>query len=517
MALRPLDPAIVNAYQPPKFNMPDPLQDVAVMEQIKNARMSRQIREQDLASENESRTFLTDIQNQIKQGGGPPLRDAVLQMYAHPNLKIRQAAGAIQEHLDRVDRLAEYAKLNPEEQQVAPTIGATTSRVIAPQLSLLEIGPEGAAPGTFKNAPSRMPGATVGTAERGSNVSPAAAAPTNALIPEEFKQKIQNELARAEQFARFYETQALRDPKEYKDAAKQAREQVNALRKMQSIEPNRLLMLGDVSMMTPPAPAAPSSLSRLIAERDALALNDPRRAIYDAEILKQTTHPAPVNISLSQSAEKSFGSALAGALAKSDVDLRDAALNAPEAAGNANRILEVLSSGNIIAGPGAEWKLKTAKLLNASGLPGFIGKDNTELISNTEQLQKSLASQTLDSIKTSGLGAGAGFTNADRDFLEKAKSGNIDMTPETLRRTAELARRSAEATAEKWNTRVRQIPKSAVQGTGLSVEPVGLPSKFESRKAVASQPTMTATNPKTGERIESSDGGQTWNPVGGKK
>jgi hypothetical protein len=49
-----------------------------------------------------------------------------------------------------------------------------------------------------------------------------------------------------------------------------------------------------------------------------------------------------------------------------------------------------------------------------------------------------------------------------------------------------LARRSAEATAEKWNTRAKQIPTSAIQGTGLSVEPVKLPSKFEARKAVAS-------------------------------
>ena len=466
------------------------------MEQIKNARMSRQIREQDLANENESRIFLTDIQNQIKQGGGPPLRAAIPQMYAHPNPKIRAAASGIQEHLDRIDRLAEYEKLNPEDQPVAPTTGATTSRITAPQLSLLETGPEGAAPRTFQNAPPGMAGVTVGTAERGSNVSPAAAT-SNALVPDAFRQQIQNELARAEKFARYYETQAAKDPKEFKDAAKQAREQVNNLRKMQSFEPNRLLMMGSESMMTPPAPTAPlapSQLSRLIAERDLLAPNDPNRKIYDAEILKQTTHPAPVNISLTQSAEKSFGSALAGALAKSDVDLRDAALNSPEAAGNANRILEVLSSGNIIAGPGAEWKLKTAKLLNASGVAGFVGKDNTELISNTEQLQKSLASQTLDSIKTSGLGAGAGFTNADRDFLEKAKSGNIDMTPETLRRTAELARRSAEATAEKWNTRVKQIPKSAVEGTGLSVEPVNLPSKFESRKAVASDIPQAAVD-----------------------
>jgi hypothetical protein len=482
MALRPLDPAIVNAYQAPKFNMPDPLQDLAAMEQIKNARMSRQIREQDLSSENESRTFLTNIQNIIEEKGGPGLRDAVLQMYAHPNPQIRAAAGGIQGHLDRVDRLAEYAKLNPEE-PTQPVTGATTSRVTAPQLSLLEAGPEGAALGTFKNAPSRMPGATLGTIERGNNFVPTTETSTNALIPEQFRQQIQNELARAEKFARYYETQAARDPKGFKEEAKQAREYANSLRKMQSFEPNRLLMMGDVSMMTPSAPAAPlapSGLAKLLAERDALPDNDPRRKIYDAEILKQTTHAPPVNISLTQSAEKSFGSAFAGALAKNDIDLRDAALNTPEAAGNANRILQTLSTGNVIVGPGAETKLKIAKLLN------IVGRNNDEIIANTEQLQKGLASQTLDSIKTSGLGAGQGFTNADRDFLEKARSGNIEMTSETLRRTAELQLKAAEATANKWNTRVKQIPKSAIEGTGLSVEPVALPSKFEARKAVTS-------------------------------
>jgi hypothetical protein len=98
----------------------------------------------------------------------------------------------------------------------------------------------------------------------------------------------------------------------------------------------------------------------------------------------------------------------------------------------------------------------------------------------------------LDSIKTSGLGAGNGFTNADRDFLEKAKSGNIDMTSQTLRRTAELQLSVAQATANKWNTRAKQIPKSAVEGTGLSVEPIELPSKFEARKTVASDVPQAA-------------------------
>jgi len=223
------------------------------------------------------------------------------------------------------------------------------------------------------------------------------------------------------------------------------------------------------------APSAPTDLAKLQAERDALIKKNPKDPLiaeYNARIKQITTHPSPSVTNVNVSTEKAYGGALASGLAKSDIEMRDAALSAPDAANNANKILEVLSKGNIIAGPGAEWKLKAAKLFN------IVGKNNDELIANTEQLQKGLAAQTLDSIKTSGLGAGAGFTNADRDFLEKARSGNIEMTPETLRRTAELAHKSAQGTASKWNARVQQIPKSAIEGTGLSTEQVSVPGLY---------------------------------------
>jgi hypothetical protein len=220
---------------------------------------------------------------------------------------------------------------------------------------------------------------------------------------------------------------------------------------------------------------APTDLAKLQAERDALIKKNPKDPLiaeYNARIKQLTTHPSPSVTNVNVSTERAYGGALASTLAKSDIEMRDAALSAPDAANNANKILEVLSKGNIIAGPGAEWKLKAAKLFN------IVGKNNDELIANTEQLQKGLAAQTLDSIKTSGLGAGAGFTNADRDFLEKARSGNIEMTPETLRRTAELAHKSAQGTASKWNARVQQIPKSAIEGTGLSTEQISVPGLY---------------------------------------
>jgi len=71
MALRPLDPTIVNAYQAPKFNMPDPLQDVAAIEQIKSGRVARQIHEQQLAQLQQDRLALDEMQKKITEAGGP--------------------------------------------------------------------------------------------------------------------------------------------------------------------------------------------------------------------------------------------------------------------------------------------------------------------------------------------------------------------------------------------------------------------------------------------------------------
>jgi hypothetical protein len=470
----PLNTNLLRA--PAGIEMPDQLSRMATVEQIRSsqanqetARLNQQARELELADKEEAKTILNQVSSQIKSDEDlPKARSLITGLQSHPNKIVREVGAQLRKDLDLFDAEEKYALAHPGTVKVG-ALG----------------GPNG------QPAPVN-------------NIAPQTGV-TNALIPDAFQQQVNVERENANRKARYWETQALRDPK-FAPQAKEARDQANKFSGIQEFGQGKLLMAGGVSMLTP---EQKSALSQLIAERDALPANDPTRKIYDAKILQTTTHPAPVNVNVST--EKAYGGALAGALAKSDVDLRDAALSTPEAAGNANRILETLSKGNIIVGPGAETKLKIAKLLN------IVGKDNDEVIANTEQLQKSLASQTLDSIKTSGLGAGNGFTNADRDFLEKAKSGNIDMTSQTLRRTAELQLAVAQATANKWNTRSKQIPKSAIQGTGLSVDTVELPSKFEAKKATASQSVMTATNPKTGERIESSDGGQTWNPVGGKK
>jgi hypothetical protein len=232
----------------------------------------------------------------------------------------------------------------------------------------------------------------------------------------------------------------------------------------------RIAGAADISMKAPPS--APTDLARLQDERAKLMPGDPRIAQYDAAIRKATNFAPPITVNVSN--EKKYGEHFASKVAEGDVVLRAAAQEAPAAAENANRILQTLATGKSIVGVGADIKLGIAKLLN------IAGADNAEIISNTEGMVTSMAQNTLNAIKTSGLGTGQGFTDKDLKFLEAAKSGSINFQPDTIRRLAELSHKAAEATADKWNSRAREIPASAIQGTGVSLEPVRVPKRASS-------------------------------------
>jgi len=215
--------------------------------------------------------------------------------------------------------------------------------------------------------------------------------------------------------------------------------------------------------------APKTDIGKLIFERDKLPADDPRRKTYDAAIAKATTHAPANNITLST--EKSYGGEYGKKTAESDINLKTAAEAAPTLAENSNRISQILKSGKVFTGTGAEFKLQLAKALKLAG-----GTEN-EAIANTETLISSLASQTLGNIKSSGLGSGQGFTDKDREFLQAASAGTITLDNKSLQRLSDLSYRSAVATADKWSKRVKEIPKSVLEGTGTSTEPVSVPSR----------------------------------------
>ena len=205
--------------------------------------------------------------------------------------------------------------------------------------------------------------------------------------------------------------------------------------------------------------------------------------------------------SVTVSTEKKYGEQFAGKIADSDSNKLGAAEKAPQLAESANRIINLVSQGNLFTGPIADVKLNIARALNV------VGASNDEKIANTEALIAATGQSTLDAIKGAGLGTGQGFTDKDLKFLQGIAGGAITYTPQTLTELATLQHRVATRSVENWNRRFKEIPKSATEGLGIQAVPNVPP---------LSPGAIFAVNPTTGARIQSTDGGKTWKPAGAK-
>ena len=202
------------------------------------------------------------------------------------------------------------------------------------------------------------------------------------------------------------------------------------------------------------------------------------------------------------STEKKFGEQFASKMADADIAKMATAEKAPQLAESANRIIDLVKQGNVFTGPVADVKLNIARALNVAGA------SNEEKIANTESLISATGKSTLDAIQSANLGTGQGFTDKDLNFLKGIAGGTIQLTAQTLTELARLQHQTAVRSADAWNKRAKQLPKTATEGTGLSLDPIKVPPLSPS--------AIFARNPKTGERRQSLDGGNTWTPVGGK-
>lgn len=174
--------------------------------------------------------------------------------------------------------------------------------------------------------------------------------------------------------------------------------------------------------------------------------------------------------SVNVNADKSYFGNVAEGMAKNDVAAIEAGRSAPERVATARRVKEILSR-NPITGTGAEARLAINKALATAGIV-----DGTN-VADTEVLASSLANQALDAIKTSGLGGGNGFSNADRDFLERARAGKIDMNSQSLARLADLNERAALASVQRANSIIETLKKSPQSGSmAQQLQPIQIPS-----------------------------------------
>jgi len=183
--------------------------------------------------------------------------------------------------------------------------------------------------------------------------------------------------------------------------------------------------------------------------------------------------------SISVSTEKKYGEQFAGKMADRDDAKMSAAEKAPQLAESANRIIGLVQQGNLFTGPVADIKLNIARALNVAGA------DNDAKIANTELLISATGQSTLNAIKDAGLGTGQGFTDKDLNFLKGIAGGTITYTAETLMELARLQHLAAVRSVDAWSTRLKQIPKSSIEGLGISTEPIKVPPLSSVTKGAA--------------------------------
>jgi hypothetical protein len=249
-------------------------------------------------------------------------------------------------------------------------------------------------------------------------------------------------------------------------------------------EETRKNILTLAQITAPKPPELPASYREyMLAKQDPV---NPYQGSY-VQYQQDLRRAGATNVSLST--EKSYGGALAGEVAKSDAAKFEAANVAPRVIDTVNSTRQLLDSGNVITGIGAQQRLDLARF---GQLLGVTGKNTNEVVANTQQLFANRAQATLDSIRSSGLGAGQGFSNKDREFLENARLGNITYSPEALKRQLTIEENVAKATIDSWNTRLKNIPQDARQSLGLGE--VAMPT-------VNQKPKIPRYNPATG-RVE---------------
>lgn len=181
----------------------------------------------------------------------------------------------------------------------------------------------------------------------------------------------------------------------------------------------------------------------------------------------QERKPVGNVVNVNTKGEGKYQETLGSKLAERDVGIIEAGQSAPKQYESSQRVKQLLAQ-NPITGVGAEQITQLNNLLSSSGLI------NPKRGVTTEVLASNLADTTLQNIKTSGLGAGQGFTDKDRQFLERAKAGQISMTAESLRYLAELNEKSALSSIENYNKLVNRIPQENRSYYGLN--PISIPS-----------------------------------------
>jgi hypothetical protein len=196
--------------------------------------------------------------------------------------------------------------------------------------------------------------------------------------------------------------------------------------------------------------------------------------------------PAGAQTNVNMNTDKEFFGTLREGAGKMYTSQFEAATKAPEELQRNARIRSLLKQG-AYTGIGADWKKNFDRVLSAAGID--FGGDK---IANTEQLASELAAGTLSLIKPSGLGGGSGFSNTDREFVEKVAAGTITLSQETLERMTILHDRAQRNVMKTWNASYGRLTKSkgaAEKLAEIGYVPLELPAEEGDDEQDAAEPS----------------------------
>jgi len=185
---------------------------------------------------------------------------------------------------------------------------------------------------------------------------------------------------------------------------------------------------------------APTELSRLVSEMNALPPNDPMRAVYQAAINRTTTHPPGTSVRV----ENKMSDSLSGKVGELVIESRQRAVSSMKTIETADRIDQALSTDKAFLGPGATIRTNVARFATAAGA---AGADTEERLRSTRRIVQGLA-QIGVAAREQLRGQGS-ITEQEGAALAKAESGDIDsLTGGELRDLLSVARKAARINLE---------------------------------------------------------------------
>lgn len=372
----------------------------------------------------------------------------------------------------------EYVKMAIEGKQKIKDLDAYA------KLGAIEpVTPVGAAPAMPTGAPAlnapalRMPQAPaprnmLGTGtfgmEPGAPVAPAMPAPVNAMAPAPAAAAPVNALAqptaqvaqaqqRIEQLVNF----ARSNPR----MAKQAMDEAKFLQDQLEFASKR-------------GPAKPAALQELEAY---MSMSPEQKTAF--EKLQKIKAPG-TNVSVSTATSKSLAEPV-GKLVEASLAKAEGAAGMME---NANMIRDALNTGNVIAGPLAGPRTKFAQVLAAAGA------GDREKLQNTLSVTKGLAGLTLESRgELKGQGQ---VTDTETKLLERARSGDTDLTLDELQQVVNISQRLSKRLWENHQGLLKKMEADPAAAASISYyRPLGQLAQPIGAGKSAAEKTKESTRP----------------------